>query len=267
MNDCRSRATPSHSSASAARFASLPTATTPAGRPRRASISAPIAICVQPRFGARSSVRSPTSTRPGTATPTPATRSSSVWARANASRASAARSSSTASGGSSPSMRVRRVSKRTAPVRSSRPATRPSTAISRPERDRGAGDDDRRRRPADRRRAAVVGALADEAELVELGHDARDGALVEPGFGRDARTGDRPGGGDVPEHDAEVRAAQDGRIDARVHNALQAAPSRWSMASWSSSSLATRRAASASGSNSSASSRSAASGEYRPTVS
>ncbi len=100
--------------------------------PRRASISAPIAICVQPRLGARSSVRSPTSTRPGTATPTPITRRSSVWARAKASRASAARSSSTFSGGSSPSMRVRRASKRTAPVRSSMPAVRPSTAISRP---------------------------------------------------------------------------------------------------------------------------------------
>ena len=195
------------------------------GRPSRASISAPIAICVQPRFGARSSVRRPTSTRPGTATPTPTTRSSSVWARANASRASAARSSSTFSGGSSPSIRVRRVSKRTAPVRSSMPAVSPSTAISRPSATVvpvmtiGVAGRPTAGTPA------RVGALAHEPELVELGHEARDGALVEAGVGRDAGARDRAGRGDVPQHDAEVAPAHDGRVDARGHGCPDTAPS------------------------------------------
>ena len=87
------------------------------------------------------------------------------------------------------------------------------------ERDRRAGDDDRRRRTADGGDAAGVGALANEAELVELGDEARDRALVEAGVGRDARPRDRAGRRDVPQHDAEIGATDDGRVDPRRHAA------------------------------------------------
>ena len=206
MKSLNSRPAPSHSSASAPRFASFSAWIGNGGRPSRSPMSSGTETPVQPRFGATSR-RPSLSTRPGSATTAPAVRRS--WSRDRRERVAR-----------EPREVVEHVVDRAAAVVA---GDQRAVALVAGEVGRAHGEEvdaelepeaddpaaaqlDGQRGTADRAAQLHLG-LAHQAEVDQLADEARDGRLVESGLLRDRRARARPVLGDVPQHHAQVVAA------------------------------------------------------------
>ena len=206
MKSRSSRPAPSHSSASAPRFASFSARIGNAGRAEPRDAARGTGTSVQPRFGA-------TSSRP---LAVDQSRAGRRRRRRRAGRCAARRLERVAgqpprgrraprrprgrgcrrrpasAWRSAPREVAARTARKSTPISSPRPTTRPP-ARARP------GSAGRPTVP----RSSHLG-LAHEPELDQLADQARDGRLVEPGLLRDRRARARPALGDVAQHHAEV---------------------------------------------------------------
>ena len=85
-----------------------------------------------------------------------------------------------------------------------------------PDRDDPVAELERLRRPADAAGVLVLARLPEQVELDQLTDEARDGPPRQARLGRDARARARLAGGDLLQHDAEIRPPHGRLIGARI---------------------------------------------------